>query len=182
LQHCAGMAGRVTGHWGLDAAPRETRVEGQPFRMLFLSQRNCARGLMAEAIANSIGKGQFEAYSAGVRPAGCSDPLAVELLQHAGLRAPAHAPQHVREFTRPEAPPLDFVFILSDTAAGEAPPLWPGHPVTAVWRCTDPDRFETDGERRLALMRTRTELERRLRVFVNLPMHSLGNMSLQAQH
>jgi protein-tyrosine-phosphatase len=149
--------------------------------MLFLSQRNSARSPMAEAIANSVGKGQFEAYSAGVRPAGHTDPLAVELLRHAGLEPPAHPSQHVREFSRPDAPPLDFVFILSDTAAGEAPPVWPGRPVTALWRCTDPERFETEAERRLALLRTRSELERRLRVFANLPMQSLDRMSLQAQ-
>jgi arsenate reductase len=156
-------------------------VEGQPFRVLFLSQRNSARSMMAEAIANSIGKGQIEAYSAGVRPAVRVDPLAVELLQHAGLTPPAHAPQHVQAFSGADAPPLDFVFILSDTAAGEALPVWPGHPVTAHWRCTDPERFETESERRLALMRTRAELERRLRVFTNLPIGSLDRMSLQAQ-
>ena len=66
-------------------------------------------------------------------------------------------------------------------AAGEAPPTWPGHPVTAHWRCQDPEQFETAAERRLALIRARTELERRLRVFVNLPLGSLDRTSLQAQ-
>jgi arsenate reductase (thioredoxin) len=162
------------------AAHLEARVEGQAFRVLFLSQRNSARGLMAEAIANKIGRGQFEAFSAGVRPAGSTDLLAVELMQHAGLEPPAHPPQHVNEFSRPDSPPMDFVIILSDTAAGEAPPVWPGHSITAVWRCTDPERFETETERRLALMRTRAELERRLRVFATLPKRSLDRMSLQA--
>ena len=93
-------------------------MEGQPFRVLFLSQRNSARSMMAEAIANAIGHGQFEAFSAGVRPANRVDPLAVEVLQHAGLDAPDHPPRHVREFSAPDSPPLDFVFTLSDTAAG----------------------------------------------------------------
>lgn len=137
--------------------------------------------MMAEAIANSIDPEHFEAYSAGVRPAGHVDPMTVELLAHAGLEAPSHAPQHAREFAAPGSPPLDFVFTLSDTAAGEAPPTWPGHPVTAHWRCQDPEQFETAAERRLALIRARTELERRLRVFVNLPLGSLDRTSLQAQ-
>jgi arsenate reductase len=156
-------------------------MEGPPFRLLFLSQRNSARSMMAEAIANSIGRGQLQAFSAGVRPAACIDPIAVELLQHAGIDAPPHAPQHVREFSAPESPPLDFVFTLSDTAAGEAPPSWPGHPITAHWRCTDPEQFDDPVERRQALIRTRAELERRLRVFTNLPMRSLDRLSLQSQ-
>jgi arsenate reductase len=154
-------------------------VESRPFRVLFLSQRNSARSVMAEAIANSVGRGQFEAFSAGVRPSGHVDPIAVDLLRHAGLPVPDHPPRHVREFSAPDSPPLDFVFTLSDTAAGEAPPSWPGHPITGHWRCTDPERFETETERRLALIRTRAELERRLRVFANLPMQSLDRMSLQ---
>jgi hypothetical protein len=86
----------------------------------------------------------------------------------------------VREFSAPQAPPLDFVFTLSDTAAGEAPPLWPGHPITAHWRCDDPQQYGDETERRVALIRARTELERRLRVFANLPVRSLDRLSLQA--
>jgi protein-tyrosine-phosphatase len=160
---------------------KEFEVEKQTFRILFLSQRNSARSMMAEAIANSIGRGRIQAFSAGVRPAPSVDPLAVELLKHAGIPAPDHPPQHVREFSAPDSPPLDFVFTLSDTAAGEAPPSWPGHPITGHWRCTDPDQFEDDTERRLAMLRTRSELERRLRVLTNLPMQSLDRISLQAQ-
>jgi protein-tyrosine-phosphatase len=155
-------------------------VGAQSLRVLFLSQRNSARSMMAEAIANSVGNGQIEAFSAGVHPARSIDPVAVELLQHAGLDAPNHPPRHVREFSAFDSPQLDFVFTLSDTAAGEAPPTWPGHPITAHWRCVDPEKFETDAEKRLSLLRTRAELERRLRVFINLPMESLDRMSLQA--
>ncbi|HEX5161650.1 MAG TPA: arsenate reductase ArsC [Steroidobacteraceae bacterium] len=160
---------------------KEKAMEGQPFRVLFLSRRNSARSMMAEAIANSIGHGQFEAFSAGVRPATRVDPVAVEVLQHAGLDVPDHLPRHVREFSAPDSPPFDFVVTLSDTPAGEAPPTWPGHPITAHWRCADPEQFHDEGERRLSLARIRAELERRLRVFANLPVNSLDRISLQAQ-
>ena len=153
----------------------------QALRVLFLSQRNSARSMMAEAIANSVGHGELEAYSAGVHPARNIDPLAVELLEHAGVPAPDHPPRHVRDFSAFDSPQLDFVFTLSDSAAGETPPDWPGHPITAHWRCVDPEKFETEAEKRLSLLRTRAELERRLRVFLNLPMESLDRMSLQAQ-
>ena len=156
-------------------------VDGQPFRILFLSQRNTARGVIAEAIANAIGGGEFQAFSAGVRPGAKVDPVAAELLEHAGLNVPGHPPQHVREFSAPDSPPLDFVFTLSDTAAGEAPPMWPGHPITAHWHCDDPFQYDDPVEKRQALIRTRAELERRLRVFANLPVKSLDRMSLQTQ-
>ncbi len=156
-------------------------MEGEPFRVLFLSQRNSARSMLAEAIANSVGRGHIVAFSAGLRPAARVDPIAAELLERAGLPVPDHPPRHVREFSAPDSPPLDFVFTLSDTAAGEAPPVWPGHPITAHWRCVDPGQFEDESARRQALARARTELERRLRVFANLPVKALDRISLQAQ-
>jgi arsenate reductase (thioredoxin) len=150
------------------------------FNVLFLSQRNSARSLLAEHLLNSIGKGQFRAYSAGVRPAESVDPVALELLAHAGIKPQDPRVKHYRDFAGENAPPLDFVFTLSDTAAGEALPAWPGLPVTAHWRSEDPEKFAPeDPERRLSLMRTRSELERRIRVFLNLPLASLDRMSLQ---
>ena len=150
-------------------------------RILFLSQRNTARGVLAEALANSIGGGEFQAFSAGVRPGARVDPIAAELLSKAGLDVPDHPPQHVREFSAPDSPPLDFVFTLSDTAAGEAPPMWPGHPITAHWHCDDPWQYDDPQEKRRALIRTRKELESRLRILANLPVKSLDRMSLQCQ-
>jgi len=151
------------------------------YHVLFLSQRNSARSIMAEAILNSVGKGRFVAYSAGVRPASSVDPITLELLEHANLPTQGLQPQHTQQFASPSAPPLDFVFTLSDTAAGEAPPQWPGQPITAHWRSEDPAQIEDATERRLALIRVRSELERRLRVFINLPFTALDRMSAQ-QH
>jgi len=92
-------------------------MEGPPFRVLFLSQRNSARSMIAEALANSIGHGGLAAFSAGVRPSSDIDPVAVELLEHAGVDVPAHPPRHVREFSTHDSVPLDFVITL--TAADE---------------------------------------------------------------
>jgi protein-tyrosine-phosphatase len=149
------------------------------YRVLFLSQRNSARSIMAEAILNAIGRGGFVAYSAGVRPASELDAITLELLEHAKLSTEGLRPKHAREFASSSAPPLDFVFTLSDTAAGEAPPEWPGQPITAHWRSEDPSRIEDATERRLALIRVRRELERRLRVVINLPFSALDRMSAQ---
>jgi len=150
------------------------------YNVLFLSQRNSARSILAQAILNSIGHGRFRTFSAGMRPAARLDPVALDVLQHAGLRTTEYAPRHYAEFAGEAAPALDFVFTLSDTAAGEPLPRWPGHPITAHWRCSDPLNFTPGSEEhRMSLRRTSAELERRLRLLMNLPLESLDRMSLQ---
>jgi arsenate reductase (thioredoxin) len=151
------------------------------YHVLFISQRNSARSIMAEAILNALGRGEFIAHSAGVRPAATLDPVALELLEHARIPTAGLRPRHVDEFARDDAPEIDFVFTLSDTAAGEKLPVWRGQPITAHWRSDDPERVTDPVERRLKLIRVRSELERRLRVFINLPLASLDRLSAK-QH
>src|SRR5262245_39105823 len=114
------------------------------YNVLFLSQRGAARSVIAAALLNQIGRGKFRAWSAGTRPAEAYDPLALELLEHAKVAVPEGKPHHFRRFAGADSPALDFVFTLSDTAAGEPLPQWPGRPTTAHWRCLDPERFEGD--------------------------------------
>ncbi len=148
------------------------------FNVLFLSQRNSARSVMAEALMNHMGKGRFKAASAGVRPVESVDPLVHELLDHAKVPHGNLAPKHYAQFAE-AAEPLDFVFTLSDTAAGEPLPVWPGQPTSGHWRSDDPEHTADEKERRLTLIRIRGELERRLRVFMNLPLESLDHISLK---
>jgi arsenate reductase len=153
------------------------------YRVLFLSRRNSARSLMAEAVLNRIGKGKFEAFSAGVEPGSKIEPETLDLLQAQGYDTAAMKPKHFAEFAASTAEPLDLVFTLSDTAAGEKLPEWPGLPVTAHWSSPDPVRAQkdTDWERKQEFARTMQELERRLGAFINLPFESLDRLSLQAR-
>ena len=149
-------------------------------QVLFLSRRNSARSIMAEALLNRDGKGHFRAYSAGVLPPTAIEPVVLELLRSVKLPTEGLRSKHYREFSQAGSQDLDFVFTLSDTAAGEPMPEWPGMPVTAHWSCPDPVLVEgEEWEKKQAFGRVMTELERRLHVFANLPFESLDRMSLK---
>lgn len=150
-----------------------------PLQVLFLCTGNSARSIIAEALLNAMGKGRFKAYSAGSLPVGRVNPLALELLQAQRIPVEGLRSKSWDEFARPDAPALDFVFTVCDNAAGEVCPLWPGQPITAHWGVADPAAVEgSDTERRHAFFTTYTELQRRLSLFVSLPLEKLDRLSL----
>jgi arsenate reductase len=46
-----------------------------------LSNRNTARSIFAEAVANRLGGGHFKGFSAGMTPAQRMDPLVLDVLR-----------------------------------------------------------------------------------------------------
>jgi arsenate reductase len=75
---------------------------------------------------------------------------------------------------------MDFVFTVCDQAAAEACPVWPGQPMSAHWGMPDPAAVTGDDEIRLQAFRaTFFELQRRLGLFINLPVRSLDRMALK---
>jgi protein-tyrosine-phosphatase len=159
---------------------REVDME-KVYCVLFLSRRNSARSLMAEAVLRRCGAAKFRAYSAGVEPSTQIEPVALDVLTQAGYRANELRPKHWRELARGD-PELDFLFTMSDTAAGETLPEWRGRPVTAHWRYPDPVRAEgTEWEKRRVFAQILAGIERQLKIFVQLPLASLDHMALKAR-
>jgi len=77
---------------------------------------------------------------------------------------------------------MSFVFTVCDDAANESCPIWPGHPMTALWAVPDPAKASgTEAERHLAFADTYRMLRNRIGIFTSLPLASLDKMSLQ-QH
>ena len=76
--------------------------------VLFLCTHNSARSILAEALLNHLGKGRFKAFSAGSspRPNQQPNPLALEVLQHAGISIEGMRSKTWDEFAAPEAPPV----------------------------------------------------------------------------
>jgi arsenate reductase (thioredoxin) len=152
----------------------------RPYGMLFISRRNSARSLMAEAVVNRLGGGRFRAYSAAVEPAEVADPLTLEVLQEAGYQTDGLRPKHWRDFTGLEAPVLDFVFTLSNTASREVFPDWPGKPVSSHWHYPDPVAVKGDEwQKRHERGETLSALERQMRAFMRLSFASLDRIALQ---
>jgi len=150
------------------------------YHVLFLCTGNSARSILAEALINHWGKGRFVGYSAGSRPVGRVNPVALELLKHMQLPTEGLRSKSWDEFAAPGAPQLDFVFTVCDNAAGEQCPFWPGQPMTAHWGVEDPAAVQgSDTEKWLAFRKAFRELENRIRIFVNLKISSLDRLSLQ---
>ena len=160
------------------SGPAEQKV----FNVLFLCTGNSARSIMAEAILNRTGRGNFRAFSAGSHPKGRVHPFTLDLLRKLNFDVSGLRSKSWGEFARPDAPQLDFVFTVCDDAAKEACPLWPGQPMTAHWGIPDPAAVEgTEVEQRLAFADALRMLTNRINIFVSLPMRSLSGLALRKQ-
>ena len=152
----------------------------RPFEILFLCTGNSARSIIAEAIMNGRGNAHFRAHSAGSHPKGEIHPYALDLLRRMDLATESLRSKSWDEFAQPGAPDLDFVFTVCDNAANETCPVWPGQPMTAHWGVPDPAAaYGEEAERRLAFAQTYRMLERRISIFMELPIERLSRLALQ---
>jgi arsenate reductase (thioredoxin) len=152
------------------------------YNVLFLCTGNSARSIMAEAILNGLGRGKFKAFSAGSRPVGRVNPLALELLEKNRLPIQSLRSKDWTEFSQPEAPFMHFVFTVCDQAAAEMCPVWPGQPMTAHWGVHDPAAIEGNEEhKRKAFLKAYTDLYRRISLFTALPFEKLDRLALKAK-
>jgi len=157
-------------------------MSDKTYNVLFLCTGNSARSILAEVLLNHLGKGRFRAYSAGSFPAGAVNPFAIEILQKSKLPVAGLRSKSWDEFAAPGAPEFDFVFTVCDNAAGEACPVWPGQPMTAHWGIEDPAAAEgSDEDKRKAFHIALTQLNRRLSIFISLPVEKLDKLSLKQQ-
>jgi arsenate reductase len=157
-------------------------MSDKSYNVLFLCTGNSARSILAEAIMNHMGQGKFHAYSAGSHPRGAVNPLAIATLVKDGYDVSNLRSKSWDEFAQASAPKMDFVFTVCDQAAGEACPIFPGHPISAHWGLSDPSHVEGDeAEKMKAFSVTKSQLANRIRLFLSLPIDKIEKMSLQQQ-
>jgi len=135
---------------------------------------------MGEAIFNKKGFPSFTAYSAGSHPKGTVHPAALRQLESAGLPVFALRSKSWSEFAKVDSPKFDFIITLCDDAANEVCPVWPGHPLTAHWGIADPAAATSSPEEiGRAFHNSFVDLERRIDLFLALPLASLDRLAIQ---
>ena len=161
-------------NWPAERADMSDRV----YNVLFLCTGNSARSIMAEAILNRDGAGQFKAHSAGSQPKGQVHPRALEMLQGLGFATDDLRSKSWTEFAQPGSPELDLIITVCDNAAGESCPVWPGQPITAHWGIEDPAAVDGAEQRDAFLMALRY-LRTRISLLLALPLDSIEEMTLR---
>ena len=157
-------------------------MTARPLNVLFLCTHNSARSILAEATLNHIGKGRFQAFSAGSSPRDNQqpNPLALQVLADASISTEGLHSKNWDEFGKADAPVMDLVITVCNNAAGEVCPYWPGQPATAHWAYADPSETEGDASKKLeAFRRTLIEIRRRLELLINLPAEKLERNMVQ---
>ncbi len=152
------------------------------YNVLFLCTGNSARSILAEAILNFKGRPTFSAYSAGSHAAGKVRPEALRELEIAHLPTEGLRSKSWDEFAQPEARTLDFVFTVCDNAANEVCPVWPGQPISAHWGVPDPAAVHgSEAEIERAFREAFLTLQRRIGLFLSLPLTSLDGLSVKKE-
>jgi arsenate reductase len=152
--------------------------------ILILCTHNSARSVLSEGMLNHWAEKlvvDVRAYSAGSAPSGRINPMAIEMLQAAGIDTSNYRSKSWDEFAKDGAPEMRVVITVCDSAAQETCPYWPGSPVKIHWGYPDPSNAGTnESEKRAAFESTRQAIGERMRQLAQVPFETLDNAQLQA--
>lgn len=163
-----------------EEAERKTMTPS--FNVLFLCTQNSARSIMAEAVLAQAGRERFRAYSAGSHPVAAPLPEVIEKLRALGHDVAGLRSKSWDEFTRPDAPRMDFVIALCDTVRNQVCPDFGDSVVTGAWPLPDPAKFSgSAAERQTLLNELYSGLRRRIEIFVSLPFATLDALAMKAR-
>ena len=138
--------------------------------VLFLCTGNSARSVLAEATLRAWGGNRFAAFSAGSQPTGTVNPFAIGQLQSEGIASAGLRSKSWDEFTADDAPRMDLVITVCDSAAAETCPVVFGDFVRAHWGLPDPAVAEgSDDAKRVAFAQAHRVVKARLLALLALP-------------
>ena len=118
-------------------------------RVLIVCTGNACRSQMAEGLWREMGKGEWEAHSAGAAPAGWVHPLAVRAMEEIGIDISDHRSKPVDDFL---GETFDLVITVCDHAARNCP-FFPDATERLHWPFPDPIHVKGSEEKRLAAFR-----------------------------
>jgi len=160
----------------------ESTMSDRPHNILFLCTGNSARSILAESIMNRLGKGQFRAFSAGSHPTGKVNRSALDLLKNLDFPTDGLSSKSWDEFAAARNAHFDFIITVCDNAAGEVCPVWIGKPTTAHWGIPDPAAVQgSDMEKKAAFNQAFKLLDRRIRLFLSLPLSSIDALRIKEE-
>ena len=138
-----------------------------PYKVLILCTGNSARSILGEYLLRLKGRGRFEAHSAGAKPTGAVNPLALWVLKDRyNIDAGDARSKSWDEF---KGVKFDFVITVCDSAR-EACPVWPGHPILAHWGSPDPAAVTgTEEEKYRSFVTVASQIARRVDLFCAFP-------------
>ena len=150
------------------------------YNILFLCTGNSARSILAEALATTLSHGRFIGYSAGSNPKKFVHPIALKLAREMGYPLELLRSKAWDEFGGHDAPHMDFIITVCDSAAGEECPYWPGHPTTAHWGFMDPAAV-TGSEQDIwdAFRKVEMGLRNRIELLLDLPIDKLDHLQIK---
>ena len=150
--------------------------------ILILCTHNSARSVLSECMLNhwavQLGK-DVRAHSAGSAPSGRINPVALQVLNSAGIDTRDARSKSWDEFVAPGAPEMRIVITVCDSAAAETCPYWPGSPVQVHWGYPDPSNAEP-AQKAQAFELTRQAIGYRMLQLLALPLDTMSNIELQA--
>lgn len=149
--------------------------ENGPYKVLILCTGNSARSVLGEYLLRAKGKGRFEVHSAGSKPTGRVNPLAVRTLREKyGIDASEARSKSWDEFRDVK---FDFVITVCDNAK-EACPVWPGQPMVAHWGSPDPAGVEGGEEEKYRVfVNVASQIARRVELFCAFPDEKLRDIA-----
>ena len=130
---------------------REDRMS-RVFNVLVLCTGNSARSILGEMLFKHLGKGRIKAWSAGSKPGGQVNPVALETLAKHGVPVVDARSKSWDEFAVPSAPALDFIFTVCGNA-DQACPMFPGQVNRYHWPFDDPAHATGTEEEKFAVFR-----------------------------
>jgi arsenate reductase len=152
----------------------------RPYNILFLCLGNSARSILGETLATTLSHGRFIGYSAGSKPKKFVHPIALKLAREMGYPLELLRSKTWDEFGRHDAPHMDFIITVCDSAAGEECPYWLGHPTTAHWGFSDPAAvIGSEQEIWDAFRKVEMDLRNRIELLLDLPMDKLDHLQIK---
>ena len=117
-------------------------MKRQSKRIAFICVENARRSQMAQAFADLLGKGKFDVYSAGSRPASQIDPVIIEVMKEKGIDLSSRVAKGLKDL-----PPVEMDYLVT-MGCEEACPAISARKILE-WNIPDPKGKPIDEIRRI---------------------------------